>query len=203
MGKNISLILISLIFFTSCSSVQKIQPSPKLQPIAKEINIEKDTTKETSYNFINTSCHYSLKYTKEAEVFSNDGVPFEDESFDAFVFLSGSGRLINVSCYSSNDTLEYYVKKVWQDNTDDIKNLKNRNITKTVGDLEEINFRNKSAYQFSLTADYKYANNGGGEILKDPTTLIFVEHNGLVYEIAYLTNSQKSKEVLDSFEFSK
>ncbi|MCX6734458.1 MAG: hypothetical protein NTZ25_00940 [Candidatus Peregrinibacteria bacterium] len=191
MKKNINLVFISLIIFSACNSVQKTQPT------------KENSTTKISNNFINTSCNYSLKYSKDAEVLANDGVSFEDESFNAFIFLKGSGRLINVSCYSLTNDLKDYVIKVWQDNKDDIQNLKNRNITKTVGELEEINFRNEFAYQFALTSDYKYANKGGGEILKDPTTLIFVKHNNLIYEIAYLTGNQKSKEVLDSFEFSK
>lgn len=201
MKKIISLIFISSILFAACNSAQKNRSV--LEPKAtKENNIEKKSNKKVFDDFLNTSCNYSLIYPEEAEVLANDGVSFEDESFNAFIFLKGSGRLINVSCYSSTDDLQNYVRKVWQDNKNDIQNLKDRNIAKQVGDLEEINFRNEPAYQFSLTSDYKYANNGGGEVLKDPTTLIFVKHNNLIYEIAYLTGNQKSKEVLDSFKFT-
>jgi|GEM_PF-2446369 len=167
-------------------------------PISTQENLPKAV-----YNFANTQCNYSFDYPKEAEIGDNDMVPFEEESSNVFAFLKGDGRLINIECYSTDENLKDYAQKAWQENKDDIANKQSMGIMKTVGDLNEIKFQDEEAYKFSLTGSYKYPNDGGGEILKDPTTIIFIKHNNVNYEIIYLADNQKSEAVLSSFKFTK
>ena len=214
MKKIIPLLILSMLVLTACEtkvvqpievSTTKVQASevPAPTPTKKQNNPIKESSSKTAKNFSNSKCNYSFNYPEGSELLSNEPIGFVDESPDVFINLKGEGRLINISCYSANEDLKSYAQKNGQDNKDDIAKVESLGSTKNVGDLSEIKFQDEEAYQFTLIGSYKYPNDGGGEVLKNPTTVIFVKHNNFTYEIAYLTDNKKSEEILNSFKFTE
>lgn len=94
-----------------------------------------------------------------------------------------------------NLSLKDYVKDVWNLNFEETK----KDDKKVFSKIEETNFKNKEAYEFLI--NHNFVDQYNNWDLLEMTTVLYTKNDNKIFEFRFFTNDQRSKKILDSFEF--
>lgn len=162
----------------------------------------------------NVKYGYRFMYPPEGNVHDDGGMTDVKESSDLVAFIPGEGTLIEVlaqiPCMALPQSkggcggvlilpLHSFAETVRRYQVEDTNpNFKD----KEVGNLKQLTFKGKAAYQFTLTRSFSDGPSGGGYSFSGGMhNYILFEHNNAKFILHYPLGNKLSQKLSDSFEF--
>lgn len=199
MKKLIALTLL-LPLIVGCSLFKDSNETKTPLPLKQVSEIETGNWKMIT----NTKYGYRILTPPGAQTESSQYASTPDKAYWVQSSTNEYGLVISVVAFDTEFTtkpetleaiklgLKGFANKVWENNLGKEGDLSN---------VTEISFAGKKAYKIASTFSLGVPSGSGGGIMREEHTYIFVENNGMIFEIKYPSANKEAISAKESFEF--